>query len=604
MKGLLLFLLTVLAFFTGCPGPNEKFNLIPEIDANSGWVTGVEKNISLNDSRGPVDAAEFPAIAIIFKLRGETAANNVKLLWQPQNLAAVYAVERDGERIAVTRGNVWDDYGLESEGDYTYRIKSYQGGDLYSQSLEVIAETFSPSGAAAASKDNRDPAKGVMSLAEARGQPQGFLFDGIYYRYSVEADGSGAAAVVNIYEEQSPDGFTFGSKKQIHQINDASGSRLEGAGIHRLTDRVAVTGHYENGSDYNLANFYIAHIVPDPLNSTVTEVYRQQPPGSGGSRDQSIFRDPVSGDAYLVSSVNTNVDLFLYKLNSAWTTLSFVKNIYPSGYREAPVIIYKNGRYFCFSSRAANWYPSQAKYIIASSLDGAWSEPFDVAQSACYGAQFNHIAAFEGTLRDDTYGIYGWRWGAQWGGNNDTPPKNYPRLLALGFSGEYAAAAWFTEFEYYAEWGLVPVQAGRYVSLNAPIKAPEPNAHEAVNMVDGLDMSSGTSYKHGSYPYDIVIDLGRPCKINEINLSSYLIGGSETVFRHVIYASNSPYSVSNPIQDGANAKVGFMTHSITTDTPYRYIRVQITEVRDIAHGRTVDYFNDIYELSVFGFYIP
>jgi hypothetical protein len=72
----------------------------------------------------------------------------------------------------------------------------------------------------------------------------------------------------------------------------------------------------------------------------------------------------------------------------------------------------------------------------------------------------------------------------------------------------------------------------------------------------------------------------------------------------VIYASNTPYSVNNPIQDGTNAKVGFMTHDITTDTPYRYIRVQITEVRDIAHGRTVDYFNDIYELSVFGAYTP
>jgi hypothetical protein len=119
MKRLLLFLLVVPAFFAGCPTPNDKFNPIPGLDANSGWISGVDKDISLNDSRGPVDSVEFSAIAIIFKIRDEAAANNVKLIWQPQSFITAYAVERDGKRIAVTRGNVWDDYGLDSGANYT-----------------------------------------------------------------------------------------------------------------------------------------------------------------------------------------------------------------------------------------------------------------------------------------------------------------------------------------------------------------------------------------------------------------------------------------------------------------------------------------------------
>jgi hypothetical protein len=603
----------LLVFFSGCPGPHDKFNPIPETNPGGEWLSAVDQNMAVNDSRGVQDPQEFPGVAIEFKLSGESGVYNVKLIWQLQDLSTAYAVERDGRRIAITRGNVWDDYGVAA-GDYTYRIKSYRSENLYSQSAEIAAKTFDLSGSPLTSKNNHDSLAGIMNLATARGRPQGFLINGLYYRYTVRASGSGATARFTIYEEQSSDGIGFGQETEIYHVQKAAGSRLEGVGVHRVPNKnyVAITGHYENGSDYSLGWFYVGHVYPgqgaDGAATYDDEVFCGVPPGGTvtSSRDQSIFVDD-DDRAYMVCSVNTNVHLALYRLDNDWKNLSYIKLIHESGYREAPFIIKRGGRYFCFSSRAANWWPSQTQYVSATQIDGAWATAQNVGQSVNYGAQFNHIATFPADNREDCLGIYGYRWGAQWGGNNDTPPRNYPRLQALEFRGaEYVAAAWFAQFEYYNEWGLVPVQSGRYLSLNAAVQAPNQKNtgvdKDAANLVDGTDLSSGPYYKHNSYPYDIVIDLGRPCVLKEINLSTYFIGGSETIFRHVIYVSNSPFSVNIPIQDGTAAKPGFMTHRITTDTPYRYVRMQITEVRDIAHGKTVDFFNEVYELSVFGSY--
>ncbi|MDR1788264.1 MAG: hypothetical protein LBR16_07435 [Treponema sp.] len=102
-------------------------------------------------------------------------------------------------------------------------------------------------------------------------------------------------------------------------------------------------------------------------------------------------------------------------------------------------------------------------------------------------------------------------------------------------------------------------------------------------------------------PERVIIDLGAPYTINEVNLSTYLIGGSETVFYYTIYGANNPYGINNLLADASGySKIGFMTHAITGAPPYRYIKVHVINVRDIAHGSDVNYFNSFFEIAVLG----
>jgi hypothetical protein len=568
-------LLALLAVFilAGCPQT-----------ADDNGTDKVEKDTSSQWSPG----------AALFQLKGENAVTNVKLTWRKLARADRYLVYRDGAQIGTFTGDTMDDYALAPGATYTYTVKAYNGYFLEAESLPVVANPFVPTGALQSVKDN-SVSGGVIDSAKP-GEPDGFKFGDYYYRYGAGSSGSGVDRIVTIYEEKSSDGISFGAPRSVGTVEDA---KLEGAGFHKVKNKVVLTAHHENGSDYSLGNFFLATITPDG-NMVVTF---KGHPFDHDSRDQAVFVDN-DGSAYALSATRTNADIAIFKLNEDWTNFEGdgpVNIIFKDQHRETPFILHLGASYFFFSSRASGWYPSQAMYGVATSLDGEWSELRELGNATTFGSQFNHVRTYPGS-GGGNYGLYGWRWGAQF---HHSEGANYPRLALLAFSGDFITAEYFSEVAYYPEHGLIGVQPGRNLSLGASVtasSASETNSNFAY-VTDGADLTgSGYFQGYGTFPYDIVVDLKKTAVVNEINLTTRMMNGSEGSFKYLVYGSADGISYTQLVDNSNNWKPGFKIDKITDTNAYRYIRLTVNSVKNVSNNDADigTWADGIIELAIFG----
>lgn len=80
------------------------------------------------------------------------------------------------------------------------------------------------------------------------------------------------------------------------------------------------------------------------------------------SRDDNLFVDD-DDKAYFVSAANHNADLIIYELTDDYLDVKTqVITLWRGGYREAPVIIKKDGVYFLFSSGCTGWVLNHAAH--------------------------------------------------------------------------------------------------------------------------------------------------------------------------------------------------------------------------------------------------
>lgn len=158
---------------------------------------------------------------------------------------------------------------------------------------------------------------------------------------------------------------------------NSRGAGPEGANIERpkvlyceKTGKFVMWMHYENGRDYNAAQCAVA--VCDTVDGDYVYLGSFNPVGNM-SRDCTLFKDD-DGSAYFISSARDNADTVMYRLAEDFLSVDEqVKVLWPGQFREAPVVIKKNGYYFLFSSQCTGWNPNQGGYATASSLTGKWS---------------------------------------------------------------------------------------------------------------------------------------------------------------------------------------------------------------------------------------
>ncbi|WP_199484462.1 FN3 associated domain-containing protein, partial [Microbacterium sp. C448] len=318
----------------------------------------------------------------------------------------------------------------------------------------------------------------------------------------------------------------------------------------------------------------------------------------------SVFTD-TDGSAYVSTATNTNADIAIIKLNSSWTAPdTLVATAFQGQGRETPQITRNGDTYYFFSSKASGWLPSQANYASAGSLAGPWTDLRELGNAATYGTQSTGVSEFG----ENSYALYGWRWGANW-----TPAEstgNYPRLLPVSFNAGFASMEYYSTVEYYPGTGLVPVQSGRLVSLNKPVSVSVDGASANNNqgvITDGADLAASGFFRSGNegaanaYPYDAVIDLGTAHRLTEIDTTTFLYNGSEAAYKYTISGSLDGSDFTKLVDQTNNTRPGYLIDKVNSTASYRYVKLTVTGVTKIKDGGSVTGWGDgLYEVAVFG----
>ncbi len=164
--------------------------------------------------------------------------------------------------------------------------------------------------------------------------------------------------------------------------------------------------HYEKRSDYSLARAAVAVSADIEKPFTYQRSFR---PFNNMSRDCTLFLDD-DRSAYFFSSARENYDMMMYRLTDDFLDVKEqVATLWPGGHREAPAIVKRKGYYFMITSGCTGWAPNQAKYAVAKSIRGPWSELTNIADNTTYHSQSTYILPVNGK-KETSYLYVGDRW--------------------------------------------------------------------------------------------------------------------------------------------------------------------------------------------------
>lgn len=537
---------------------------------------------------------DWAVTAIPFKLYGERQVNHVKINWQPLKGIQSYKVYRNGQLIGETQGNTYDDYDLKTDQTYTYRIDAYREHQKTASSATQETRTFTYSGETAL-YDNRNG----RHFRTTPDKPSGFKIGKTYFSYRLHRthkDLNGKEENGWLLSESESETGLKDSWGKPREIAFYPGVNFEGIGFHynKKTRKVVLSAHYEDQGGYTAAKIFLAQITP----KGGIEVGTMERPLGYDSRDQSLFVDD-DGSGYLLSATNMNSDIHIYKLDETWTKpLELVNTICKGQHRETPSIIKKDGEYYFFSSKASGWYPSQAMYASAENLGGVWTSLREIGNNSTFGAQFNNIQR-RGT-NHETFGVWSYHWGAQY--HHKDPDGNFPRISVAKFNKGYASMDYYRYIEFHDSYGIVPVQNGRNLTLNAPVSTTTvgANLHTASCITDGADMNSSVYFQNSTYPYVLTIDMQKKAKISELNLSTKLVNGSETAYKYTIEGSVDGEHFQTLVDGTDNWLVGFQILPVTDSSVYRYLRLTVLRIINVHNNNPATWADGVYELTAYG----
>ena len=543
------------------------------------------------------DVDVWAVTATAFKLVGEKEVRNVKLNWMQRKDTDLYKIYRDGNLIGETKGGTFDDYSLPVGKSFTYYIEAFNNGQKIATAASQKATTFMPT------HEGRvyDNLNGKYITKISSNKPQGIKIGDLYFSYKIdntekEIDGQKIKGWL-VTESYSKTGLN-GSWSTPRELAFYPNVKMEGNAFryNPKTGKVVLSSHYEDENGYTAAKIYLAQITPKGK----LEVGTMERPLGHDSRDQSLFIDD-DNTAYLLSATNTNKDINIYKLDASWTKpVELVNTICKGLHRETPAIIKKDGEYYFFSSKASGWYPSQTMYTSTTDLAGEWTPMREIGNNTTFDAQFNRISKV-GT----TYGVWSYHWGAQ--RKYKTPDGNFPRISIAAFNKGYASMDYYRYLEFNDNYGIIPVQNGKNLTLNVPVTSAVSGAKgvKADCITDGASLDSSTYFQKSSNatigtPYMFTIDMQKKARISEINLSTRLVNGSEAAYKYTIEGSPDGKSYKMLVDGRTNWQVGFLILNVEDPTAYRYLRLRIYGVVNIHKGNSAMWADGIYEFAAFG----
>lgn len=549
---------------------------------------------------------DLTVVTTPFELQGDTAADNMKVEWNPVSGATKYTLYRSDAdngnyvELASSASTTYDDYDLNTSMTYYYKVSAIGASGVIATSEPAAAQAVIEPAAGLMTYDNTK-----VSFLKLKSK---LLFDGIYYQYAFQSDSSGFTQIV---EQTSSDGLNYSGNRVILSKTDnpeLNANKFEAVSIVKHGSKVVMWAHYENNADYTLAR--VASISGTPGGS-FTYHGSFQPQGNQ-SRDLNFFEDD-DGSGYLVSASDNNANLKVYKLNEDWTNI-LPADVYPAvtllanQQREAPAMIKKDGWYYLFTSQTAGWYPSQGGYISAQSIPELADAPLQpIGNTVTFGAQSGGIVQI-----GDHYVMMANRWSGGWA----TPDPalggawSSQRMLPITLQDGYAAYDYYSSIKYNADAGVViPVQSGKILSLNKPTTlsasdSPGAAGYTAGQANDGISYAENNFFQPGANTgtFTWTVDLGKESAISQIDVTFRLTKGSETYSQYILSGSKDGNSFTTIKDQSSNRIVGFNENIISDPNTYRYVRIQVTGVKRASNNSDLnaDWTRGFNELTVYG----
>lgn len=386
----------------------------------------------------------------------------------------------------------------------------------------------------------------------------------------------------------------------------------------KATKKFVLWVHWETDDSYAASHMLVA--TSDTIGGSYN-ILRNYRPGAGevtfpgkdptypgtdgkygyGSRDLTVFQDPDTGEAFLISAQD-HLTMRVYKLTDNFTDVDW-KNSYTAfegERREAPALTKIGDKYALITSAQSGWSPNQALYSITSDISDpkGWSKLKPIGNNATFYSQPTNImrvATSDGGYR---YIYMGDRWNRR-----STTWSNYV-WLPLQVNGTELS------MDYYPEWGLdfesgtISVPDVKLVSEKKPVIATEVNpAHPPTHANDGIRYNLNRTGDNSNYyepprqPYSWQVDLGSVQDLARIDLGWRNFNGSEGLNRYMVEGSVDGNAWAE-LADNSNLAVeGFTSDKLTGK--YRHVRVSVIWTQNSHNGDGAAWASGLVEVQVY-----
>lgn len=204
----------------------------------------------------------------------------------------------------------------------------------------------------------------------------------------------------------------------------------------RLTNKFVMWFHIDN-REYTLASVGVA--ISDSAIGPFEYLGRQRPLGRD-SRDMTVFQD-TDGSAYLIHSSDWNSTLMIDRLNSEYTGLTGeTASICIDQYREAPVILKQEGKYYMVTSGCTGWLPNSMLYAVSDNMMGRWK----LIDNPCSGKDYRKTFGGQSAFAFCTNGQ--WMLALDHWNPNNLRVSGYS-FLPVELDKDYMNIAWQDEFQ-------------------------------------------------------------------------------------------------------------------------------------------------------------
>jgi hypothetical protein len=451
---------------------------------------------------------------------------------------------------------------------------------------------MTPAEAAAQTITNGTPWKdGNNASLQAHG---GYILQvgSTYYWYGEDKiHNSANFKAVCVYSSTDLKNWTWRS----YALTTASSPELEYAKIERpkviyneTTGKYVLWGHYEDGAGYTLARVAVA------TSSTPVGPFTYQrsfQPNGKASRDMTVFKD-TDGKAYLISSSDNNYNLRLYRLTSDYLGIDAELNmIYEGDHREAPAIVKKGSTYYLITSAATGWYPNQAMYSTATSLNGPWSALQPIGNSSTFFSQPSFIFTIQGTSTT-SYMYAGDRW------NSSALGDSRYVWLPLTLNGTTASMDYYDTINVDVAAGTVSgVPNGTLLSQGKPATALTTNASYPAGYANDGDYQTRWSATGVTWPHWWTVDLGSVHDIKNVQISWWMYKGSEAFYQYKIEASMDNVNWTVALDRTNNTTYGFTSDTLSAKA--RYVRINMVNA-DLFNNPGNWYTPTLWEVKIYG----
>ncbi|PLW24497.1 hypothetical protein PCASD_07482 [Puccinia coronata f. sp. avenae] len=537
--------------------------------------------------------AQVGLTAQYFRVHGSNQGN-IKLSWTANPANQNFTVVRklaSGTSSIITQvtSNIYDDYG-PPEGLLTYQV--LVDGNPSQSSNEVQISCLNYWGSMGFSTfDNTQPSS-LRLISKIQ-------LGSTYYNYAIQSDSN---AMSQIVEQTSADGYTFSgervvlTRKEVCAGSSDGFCKLEAVTFvqNPRTSEVLMWAHWENKQDYGQARVAVAFGQPGGK-WTFGGSFR---PLGHDSRDLSFFQD-TDGSGYLISATSMNTDTNIYKLTNDWHNVtSLVDTVLKGEGREAPSLITHDNFYYLFSSHAAGWYPSTGQYISSKSLSGPWSQSRNIGNLAGFGAQSGGVQKI-----GSSWVMCANQWSAQW---LDPEPPSRQIILPISLSNGYADYHFYPQLKYLEgpdqSTGVYGVQSGQIISIGQKFSIlDDVSATGANKLTNGISLDPSNVYQSTTVPFSYVISFEAPSVLTQFDLTTKLVGGSETAYQFTISGrvnDRSPFKVI--VDKSDNTRVGFVSSMLNDPTAYSAVMLTVQKVMNVHNKNDANWAEGINQFTVYG----